>query len=124
TVRLWDAATGQPVGEPLRGHTNSVASVSFSPDGNRIVSGSEDETVRLWDAAMRPPSQQCAVSFFMNVDSGWVVGPQRQLLFWSPPASRQPFYGPGTLLVIPRGGTELDLSCMAHRQHWRECREG
>ncbi|KIK33201.1 hypothetical protein CY34DRAFT_100033, partial [Suillus luteus UH-Slu-Lm8-n1] len=35
TVRLWDAATGQPVGEPLRGHTDSVKSVSFSADGTR-----------------------------------------------------------------------------------------
>ncbi|KIK12138.1 hypothetical protein PISMIDRAFT_68281, partial [Pisolithus microcarpus 441] len=27
-----------------------VTSVAFSPDGNRIVSGSDDETVRVWDA--------------------------------------------------------------------------
>jgi WD40 repeat protein len=28
---------------------NSVVSVAFSPDGTRIVSGSDDETVRVWD---------------------------------------------------------------------------
>ncbi|KIK36843.1 hypothetical protein CY34DRAFT_810907, partial [Suillus luteus UH-Slu-Lm8-n1] len=55
TVRLWDAATGQPVGEPLLGHTSLVTSISFSPDGTRIVSGSVDETVRLWDVATRQP---------------------------------------------------------------------
>ena len=33
TVRLWDADTGQPVGEPLTGHTDAVSSVAFSPDG-------------------------------------------------------------------------------------------
>jgi WD40 repeat protein len=31
----------------LRGHTDSVSSVSFSPDGTRIVTGSEEKTVRL-----------------------------------------------------------------------------
>ena len=56
TVRLWDAATGHPVGEPLRGHTDGVTGVAFSPDGTRIVSGSWDNTVRLWDAATGHPS--------------------------------------------------------------------
>ena len=34
----------------LQGHTNSVLSVSFSPDGERIVSGSLDNTLKVWDA--------------------------------------------------------------------------
>ncbi|KIK24294.1 hypothetical protein PISMIDRAFT_412255, partial [Pisolithus microcarpus 441] len=34
----------------IQGHTSSVSSVAFSPDGNRIVSGSRDEMVRIWDA--------------------------------------------------------------------------
>ena len=32
----------------LKGHTNSVA---YSPDGKRIVSGSSDKTLKVWDAA-------------------------------------------------------------------------
>jgi WD40 repeat protein len=37
-------------GRPLRGHEHLVYSVAFSADGTRIVSGSEDTTLRLWDA--------------------------------------------------------------------------
>jgi TIR domain/WD domain, G-beta repeat len=32
------------------GHTGPVRSVAFSPDGQQALSGSDDNTVRLWDA--------------------------------------------------------------------------
>ncbi|CCA75214.1 related to WD40-repeat protein (notchless protein) [Serendipita indica DSM 11827] len=35
----------------LRGHEGRVNAVGFSPDGSQIVSGSWDNTIRLWDAA-------------------------------------------------------------------------
>ena len=36
----------------LKGHTDRVSSVSFSPDGTRIASGSfSEKTIRLWDVA-------------------------------------------------------------------------
>lgn len=42
--------TGRVIGDPFGGHTDFVLSVAFSPDGMRIVSGSVDNTVRVWDA--------------------------------------------------------------------------
>lgn len=38
-----------PLLKLLEGHTDSVISVNFSPDGSFIVSGSHDMTVRIWD---------------------------------------------------------------------------
>jgi hypothetical protein len=56
TIRLWDASTGKPVGEPLRGHEREVVSVTFSPDGRTLASaGGVDNTIRLWDASTGKP---------------------------------------------------------------------
>src|SRR4051794_7531791 len=33
----------------LKGHTSQVPSVSFSPDGKTLASGSQDKTIKLWE---------------------------------------------------------------------------
>jgi WD40 repeat protein len=54
-TRLVDAATGQPLGEPLAGHTGPVTFVSFSGDGSTLASASLDGTVILYDVASHQP---------------------------------------------------------------------
>ena len=34
----------------FRSHTETVLSVAYSPDGQHIISGSDDKTIRIWDA--------------------------------------------------------------------------
>jgi len=47
-IIIIDGVTGSQVAA-LSGHTNWVRSLTFSPDGISLVSGSDDQTVRLWD---------------------------------------------------------------------------
>ena len=50
TIRVWNAESGEHVGEPILGHEGDVSSVGFSSHGKQILSGSEDNTARVWDA--------------------------------------------------------------------------
>src|SRR5262249_40632852 len=55
TARVWDVATGRPIGEPLR-HQGQVLDVAFSPDGKSVLTASYDDVVQLWDVATGRPS--------------------------------------------------------------------
>jgi WD40 repeat protein len=51
-VRVWDPATGAPVGPVLTGHTGRVEAVAalLAPDGRTLIaSGSTDGTIRVWN---------------------------------------------------------------------------
>ena len=51
---MWDVATGREIGV-LSGHRFAVRDVAFSPDDQRLVSGGEDGTIRVWDTASWQP---------------------------------------------------------------------
>ena len=43
----------------MPGHAEAVISVSFSPDGCHLASGSGDTTVRFWDISTQTPHHTC-----------------------------------------------------------------
>ena len=49
TVKLWDLTEG--VVTTLGSHSHKVNSIAFSPDGQKLVSGSDDFTIKIWDVA-------------------------------------------------------------------------
>lgn len=56
TARLWNAATGQPMGPPRK--LGPARGVAFSPDGTKLVTTSRDKTARLWDMRTGQPLGQ------------------------------------------------------------------
>ncbi|MEX2114478.1 MAG: c-type cytochrome domain-containing protein, partial [Pirellulales bacterium] len=49
-IKLWDLAT---LKDPklLAGHTAATGALQFLPDGSRLISGSQDKSVRVWNVA-------------------------------------------------------------------------
>ncbi|CAE7228358.1 unnamed protein product, partial [Rhizoctonia solani] len=50
-IHLLDPSSGQPIGEPLKRHTDHIWSLAFLPDGKYLISGSDDCTICIWEVA-------------------------------------------------------------------------
>ncbi|KAE9390281.1 WD40 repeat-like protein, partial [Gymnopus androsaceus JB14] len=99
TIRIWDAANGVQIGEPLEGHEYSVRSVAFSPDGTKIVSGSPDNTIRLMNhyESFQGSIPICSVH---NCD-GWIIFPHLPHgIIWIPPQFRKMLWRPHNICII------------------------
>jgi WD40 repeat protein/serine/threonine protein kinase len=128
-IRLWDAASGEPLGT-LEGHTSWICELVFSADGRRLYSASADQTIRIWDMGQ----QRCLATLRGSTDEvyGLALSPDDATLasaskdggvaFWSAhprpeeesprlielgkPAQPQPAFAPaGRVLAAPCAGT-------------------
>jgi WD40 repeat protein len=49
-IKLWKvSADKSSLDRTLQGHESDIYSIDFSPDGKRLVSGSPDGRIKLWD---------------------------------------------------------------------------
>ena len=56
--------------EKTNAHSRGITSVAFSPDGTKIVSGSFDQTIKVWDFGALEPSKRPALA---KTDACWLV---------------------------------------------------
>ncbi len=56
--------------EKTNAHSKCINSVAFSPDGTKIVSGSYDQTIKVWDSGALQPSNRPSLA---KTDACWLV---------------------------------------------------
>ncbi|KAH2954577.1 hypothetical protein KXV49_000475 [Aspergillus fumigatus] len=91
--------------QTLEGHSSWVSSVAFSPDGQRIVSGSDDNTIKLWDAQTGSELRS------LEGHSDWVHS-----VAFSPDGQRIVIYGSKIRLWDAQTGSELQ-SLQSHSDY-------
>jgi WD40 repeat protein len=111
-LRRWDVATGKPLYPDVAGlgHTAPVRRLFFTPDGKRLVSVGEDDTLRVWNRASAKPvtsftlAGTTPLAWTMTPDGSVLVGLDEHLRVyrWPLKGGRPP---PSYLL---RGSAELD----------------
>ncbi|KZP14106.1 hypothetical protein FIBSPDRAFT_752311, partial [Athelia psychrophila] len=121
TVRLWAARTGDLVAGPYEGHTGHVASAAFSPDGEHIVSGSADKTIRIFAIPREASSSGKGYTSSSRLENGWMQNTFTKYLFWVPPTYRTGLWRPDDTVVIAEHSTRLDLTRFVHGENWAQC---
>jgi len=53
-VRMWDANSGEPVGEPMP-HQRIIREIGFSKDGSLLLTASYDQSARVWELETGQP---------------------------------------------------------------------
>ncbi len=56
-LKLWDAQTGKSLGK-LKAHETPITGLAFTPDGQTLVTGSRDGTLKIWDWGQRQTRQE------------------------------------------------------------------
>ena len=118
--QIWDTSTRQTILQ-LVGHTDDISSLAFFPDGKKIMSASKDGTIRVWNVELleeRGEMDGWRMERKGNDDGCWVLGPEKERLFWTP----VPFRHMRNTLVIGKC-LMMDFTNFVHGDEWVMCRE-
>ncbi len=74
-IHIWDATNGKPA-KDLPGHSAKINSLKFSPDSSKLLSGSVDKTLRVWDVAAGKVYAQIETPTEVNVVAWTLNGKQ------------------------------------------------
>jgi WD40 repeat protein len=81
TARVWEVDSGKKLGE-----MRSVKSVAFTPDGNRVISGTLNRSMLVWRA--EDGQVLATLRTLADESGGYVVTPQGQVDFFGDEVAR------------------------------------
>jgi WD40 repeat protein len=122
-IRLWDAQTGKQVGF-LQGHSASVSSLKFSPDSQRLATGSADHTVKVWNlqSALLELTEVDGSCMAFNPSSQLIaVGRSKDVVIWDPQSGKivrqlKGHTAPVNFVVFSADGKRLVSTAKTHKE--------
>lgn len=105
-VRLWHVPDGRPLGQAMIGHTDVVWRVSFSPDGQTLISAGDDARIVSWN--VNPQSwQKLACNLARR---------NLTLAEWQQYLGSQPYRATCTFPAVPTTPTNIPTSFIVSKE--------
>jgi WD40 repeat protein len=98
-VVIVEVKSWKPVAT-LKGHTDHVSRIAFTPDSSKVVTGSIDLTLRVWDRAAEKELRRISNDFFVAMavsrDGKTIYGAERghRLCAWALETGKRIYRGP------------------------------
>jgi WD40 repeat protein len=113
---LWNRCRGDQLAT-LTGHARTVSCVAFSPDGTKLVAGTQNGTVTVWNVT----NHACITTLNVTTTAVWsvaftsdgrylVTGFEKLVEFWNTDSWRVWTNFPGELAALSKTGTLLITS--------------
>ncbi len=143
TIRVWELSTGHALISILHAHTGPINAIVLSPDGRRIVSASDDASIRIFDSDSGEPCtlplrlSNRIFSVAVSHDGALVAcsDADRKVHVWRanmarraawpdniPSIYRAGLWTPRTVGILGALETMLDMKNYVHGAKWEQCR--